>query len=248
MAGDAGQGVEQVGQVHQAVVALHGIPVQGKGVLVVVALVFLHQEIGLDAPTVTCTEVAAFVEIVAVEWLAGEPGVACGLGQGVGLGIDQLPGLLTHHHMEAEVAAPALVEGIVDGVDPGKALAASPPVAVETVGLQGVQRVVFLPDRGQVLVLEHDHEPPVVLMTALHHRPVGVEAVEQQQDRQPREQRLDPLAQAQERALLAVLFVGVGIALGVLEEFAQQGDHQAVLKGQVGLQDQPFQGVILCLE
>ena len=32
-------------------------------------------------------------------------------------------------------------------------------------------------------------------------------------------------------------FVGVGIALGVREEFAQQRDHQAVLKGQVGLQD-----------
>jgi hypothetical protein len=79
--------------------------------------------------------------------------------------------------------APALVEGIVGGVDPGKALAAAPPVAVELVGLQGVQRVVLVPDRAQVLVLEHDHEPPVALMTALHHRPVGVEAVEQQQDR-----------------------------------------------------------------
>ena len=110
--------------------------------------------------------------------------MAGGLGQGVGLGIDHLPGLFTDHHMEAEVAAPgALVEGVVGGVDPGKALAAPPPVAVEVVGLQGVQRVVFLPDRGQVLVLEHDHEIPVVLMTALHHRPVGVEAVEQQQDR-----------------------------------------------------------------
>ena len=45
------------------------------------------------------------------------------------------------------------------------------------------------------------------------------------------------IPQAQERALLAVLFVGVGIALGVFEEFAQQRDHQAVLKGQAGLQD-----------
>jgi len=45
------------------------------------------------------------------------------------------------------------------------------------------------------------------------------------------------IPQAHERALLAVLFVGVGIALGVREEFAQQRDHQAVLKGQAGLQD-----------
>ncbi len=45
------------------------------------------------------------------------------------------------------------------------------------------------------------------------------------------------IPQAHKRALLAVLFVGLGIALGVREEFAQQRDHQAVLKGQVGLQD-----------
>jgi len=35
--------------------------------------------------------------------------------------------------------------------------------------------------------------------------------------------------EAHEGALLAVLFVGVGIALGVREEFAQQRDHQTVL-------------------
>jgi hypothetical protein len=65
LGGDAGQGVEQVGQVHQAVAALHDIPVQGKGVLAVVALVFLHQEIGLDAPAVAGAEVAAFGKMIA---------------------------------------------------------------------------------------------------------------------------------------------------------------------------------------
>ena len=34
VAGEAGQGVEQVGHAHQVVIALHGIPIQGKGVLV----------------------------------------------------------------------------------------------------------------------------------------------------------------------------------------------------------------------
>jgi len=81
------------------VVALHGIPVQGEGVLVVVALMFLHQEIGLGAPAVACAEVAAFVEVVAVERLAGKPGMTCSLGQGVTQGIDQLPGLLSDHLM-----------------------------------------------------------------------------------------------------------------------------------------------------
>ena len=84
-------------------------------------------------------------DIVAAQRLTGEPGVAGGLGQGVAVVVDHLPGLLTDYHMEAEVAAPApaLVEGVIDGVDPGKALAAAPPVTVEIVGLQGVQRVVF---------------------------------------------------------------------------------------------------------
>ena len=40
VAGEAGQGVEQVGHAHQVVIALHGIPIQGKGVLVVVDIMF----------------------------------------------------------------------------------------------------------------------------------------------------------------------------------------------------------------
>lgn len=40
-----------------------------------------------------------------------------------------------------------------------------------------------------------------------------------------------------EAAQLAVLFVGVGVALGVVEELTEQGDGEAVAKGQTGLQD-----------
>ena len=48
--------------------------------------------------------------------------------------------------------------------------------------------------------------------------------------------------------MLAVLFVGVGIALCVREEFTQQRDHQAVAKGQAGLQDvDEVLGVLLLL-
>ena len=61
---------------------------------------------------------------------------------------------------------------------------APPQCASETVGRQGVQGVELLPDRGQVLVLEHDHELPVVLTTAAHQRAVGIEPIEQQQNRQ----------------------------------------------------------------
>ena len=85
MAGEAGQGVEQVGHAHQVVIALHGVPIQGKGVLVVVALVFFDQEAGLDAPAVACTEVAAFMDVVRRDGTTGEPGMARGLGEGVAL-------------------------------------------------------------------------------------------------------------------------------------------------------------------
>jgi hypothetical protein len=80
VAGEAGQGVEQVGHAHQVVIALHSVPIQGKGVLVVVALVLFHQEAGLDAPAVARAEVAAFVDVVSREGAAGEPGMASGLG------------------------------------------------------------------------------------------------------------------------------------------------------------------------
>jgi hypothetical protein len=60
------------------------------------------------------------------------------------------------------------------------------------------------------------------LAATLHDRPIGVESVEQQEDGQAREKRLEPFAQAVESALLAVLFVVVGIPLGVFEKLAEQ--------------------------
>ena len=50
--GEAGQGVEQVRQAHEIVVAFHGVPVFGKGMLVGIALVLLDQEGAFDAPAI----------------------------------------------------------------------------------------------------------------------------------------------------------------------------------------------------
>ncbi|MEJ2326828.1 MAG: hypothetical protein P8Y25_08400, partial [Chromatiaceae bacterium] len=77
----------------------------------------------------------------------------------------------------------------------------------------------------------------MVLPAALHHWPIGVEPIEQHEDGQAREERLEPLAQAVEGALLAVLLVVVGVALGIFEKLAQQGNDQAVAKRQAGLED-----------
>jgi hypothetical protein len=49
---------------------------QGKGVLVVVALVFFHEEACLDTPAVARAEVAALMDIGLAQPVAGEPDMA----------------------------------------------------------------------------------------------------------------------------------------------------------------------------
>ena len=64
VAGGAGQGIEPMApHTHQVAIALHGVPVQGKGVLVVVAPVYFYQKAGLDAPAVARAEVVAFMAV-----------------------------------------------------------------------------------------------------------------------------------------------------------------------------------------
>jgi len=55
---------DAVGHTQEVVIALHGVPIQGKGVLVVVALVFFHPEAGLDAPAEARGEIASFMDAV----------------------------------------------------------------------------------------------------------------------------------------------------------------------------------------
>ncbi|KFB69488.1 MAG: hypothetical protein CAPSK01_000827 [Candidatus Accumulibacter vicinus] len=205
--------------------------------LVVVALMLFDEEARFDAPAVASTEVAALMNRLAAERLAGEPGVACRLGHDPGLLIDPLPAFLTDHRVQLEMLTPVRTEGIVDVVDPGETLSAPSPVPLHGLRLQGLERAELLPDRGQVLVLEHDHELPVVVTAALHHRPVGVESVEQEQNPQAGEAGLEALAQARKGAPLAILLLRLGFAQGVFEELAEQRDDQAVVEGQAGLED-----------
>ncbi len=205
--------------------------------LVVVALVLFDQEARFDAPALAGAEVAALMDIVLAERLAGESGVAPGFGHGRGLLIDPLPAFLTDHHVQFETLTPVRTKGIVDGVDPEEALSASSPAALHGLRLQGMERAELLPDGGQILVLEHDHERPVVVTAALHHRPVGVESVEQEQNPQAGEAGLEALAQARKGAPFAILLLHLGFAQGLFEELAEQRDDQAVVEGQAGLED-----------
>ena len=82
-------------QAHEEVIAAHGVPVQGKGMLVVVALVLFDEEARFDVPAVAGAEIAARMDILWAEWLAGEPGVARFFGDGRGVWVDPLPTFLT---------------------------------------------------------------------------------------------------------------------------------------------------------
>jgi hypothetical protein len=71
---EARQGIEDMRQAHQEVVAPHGIPVEGKGMLVVVALVLFDEEARFDAPAVAGAEIATLMNVLAAErgWLESQ--------------------------------------------------------------------------------------------------------------------------------------------------------------------------------
>ena len=68
-----GQDVEGVRETHQVVIALHGFPVEREAVLLVVAVTLFDDKPGFDSPAMQCSDVAAFVDVAAMQWFAGEP-------------------------------------------------------------------------------------------------------------------------------------------------------------------------------
>ena len=128
---EARQGIEDMRQAHQEVVAPHGIPVEGKGMLVVVALVLFDEEARFDAPAVAGAEIATLMNVLAAERLAGEPGVACRFGHAPGLLIDPLPAFLTDDHVQLEPATTVRTVSLFDVIDPAEVLLASSPVLLQ---------------------------------------------------------------------------------------------------------------------
>jgi len=74
--GKARQGVEQMRQTHEVVVAFHRVPVLCEGVFVGVALVLFDQKGALDTPAIASTEIAAGMHIQSTEGAAGDPDVS----------------------------------------------------------------------------------------------------------------------------------------------------------------------------
>jgi hypothetical protein len=127
------QGIEEMRQAHQVVVALHRVPGMRKGMFVVVALALFDQEAGLDTPTLAGARVTALVDVVGVQTLARQPHVLGLLSDKLATRrVDLLPGFFTAHYMHKEAFAVPLI-AIGDVVDPPELLLTPVPVLVFTV-------------------------------------------------------------------------------------------------------------------
>jgi len=136
-------------------------------VFVLIAVAFLHQDIGLDGPTMPSPEVTTLVKIVCIERAAGDPGMPRGLLDELsGTQVDLFPTFLTDHHMKDLFLAPVVAVPVLDIVDPPEVLPARAPVLLPMLLGQNLDQPVDLfPHRRQRIVLQHDHEIPVVAAT-----------------------------------------------------------------------------------
>jgi hypothetical protein len=143
------QGIEQVRQAHQVMVAFHGIPGVREGMLVTVALALLNLHAHFNPPALARGEVAAPMDIITPQRVAGDPHVASAFGDPfAAVGIDLLPGLFAADHMNEQALAVVSV-AIGNVVDPPKVLLpAAPGLALTVVGLTWLQRLDLFPDRG----------------------------------------------------------------------------------------------------
>jgi hypothetical protein len=143
------QRIEQVRQAHQSMVAWHGIPIVGEGMLVAVTLALLDLHTDFDTPALASGEVTAGMDGVVLEPVAGEPHMAGLLiDKLTAVGVDVLPGFLTADHMHHQLIASVIV-AVGDVVDPPKPLLPSAPrLAMAVVRLARFEGFDFLPDRG----------------------------------------------------------------------------------------------------
>ena len=102
--GKAGQGIEQMRQTHEVVIAFHGVPVFCERMLVGIALVLLNEKSPFNAPAITSTEITAGMGVEPTDWAAGDPRLFVLFGDDLrGLGVDLLPLLGTDHHVDVDM-------------------------------------------------------------------------------------------------------------------------------------------------
>ena len=128
------QYVEQVSHTHQEVESLHGVPAVGKEVLVIVAVAFLDQDTALYSPSMTRSQVAAFVYVTFIERMTREPSMTgCHRYGLAGFGVDLFPGFFANDNMDRKALFLILSLVIVDIVYPLELLLSIAPLHRKTV-------------------------------------------------------------------------------------------------------------------
>src|SRR5208337_4929947 len=147
-------------------------------VFVLVALTLLHQEVVFDPPAVPRPQVAPLMNVLSAQRLAGEPSVAGGLlHDRRRIRSNLLPAFLADYHMHSLPLPPRGAVLILDAVDPPETLLAVAPLLLQVmVGLQLPQPPHLFPHRRQRVVLQHDHELPMVLAAEGHDWPIRIES------------------------------------------------------------------------
>src|SRR5260370_16068792 len=70
------QDVQQMRDLHEEVIAPHGLPVVRKAVLVPITVMLLHQNAFFDSPTMPRPQVTTLMHVLPVQEYAGDPRVA----------------------------------------------------------------------------------------------------------------------------------------------------------------------------
>src|SRR5947207_801172 len=194
------QGVQQMSQSHQEVVTLHGLPVLRKAMLVLIALTLLHQKVAFDSPTMPCPQVASLMHVLPAQRFAGDPSMTRGFLHRLGRIRGQFfPGFFADPHMQNLPPPFSLSVAILDVIHPAETLLAITPVLLPMmVALQLSEPADLFPHRRQRVVLQHDHELPMVVPAQFYDRAVGIQPIQQNQDRQTRKILFHPLRQPAE--------------------------------------------------
>jgi len=66
----AGQNIEHMAYAHQGMIPLHGIPVIGKTVFVLISMMFFNKDAAFDAPAEMGTQIATFMKVAPVQRFA----------------------------------------------------------------------------------------------------------------------------------------------------------------------------------
>ncbi len=131
--------VEHMPQLHQVMISLHGVPVVGKTVFVLVAVMFFHQKTCLYAPSGACAQIAAFMKVPPVQRLAGYPKMPTAFGDLARAPFFDLPpGLHAFDHMDELGLLAVGAKAVLYLVGPSEILPSVAPCA--SVPILGLER------------------------------------------------------------------------------------------------------------